>query len=62
MLYLFRLQVEYVVAFLGTGLARAVAAPLNQNYRQVRSKAPFLRFCGGGAQAAAVPLSRNKTC
>lgn len=28
-------QVEYVVAFLGTGLARAVAAPLNQNYRQV---------------------------
>ncbi|PRW45703.1 2-hydroxyacyl- lyase isoform A [Chlorella sorokiniana] len=26
--------VEYVVAFLGTGLARAVAAPLNQNYRQ----------------------------
>ncbi len=29
------LQVEYVVAFLGTGLARAVAAPLNQNYRQV---------------------------
>lgn len=41
MLYLFRLQVEYVVAFLGTGLARAVAAPLNQNYRQVRSKTLF---------------------
>ncbi|KAL4431652.1 hypothetical protein ABPG77_001494 [Micractinium sp. CCAP 211/92] len=26
--------VEFVVAFLGTTLARAVAAPLNQNYRQ----------------------------
>lgn len=34
------LQVEFVVAFLGTTLARAVAAPLNQNYRQVGGPSP----------------------
>lgn len=34
-------QVEFVVAFLGTTLARAVAAPLNQNYRQVGTGRPW---------------------
>jgi acyl-CoA synthetase (AMP-forming)/AMP-acid ligase II len=29
-------QVEFVVAFVGTTLARAVAAPLNSNYKKVR--------------------------
>ena len=28
-------QVEFVVAFIGTTLARAVAAPLNSNYKKV---------------------------
>jgi acyl-CoA synthetase (AMP-forming)/AMP-acid ligase II len=31
----YRLQVEFVVAFLGIAWARAVAAPLNSNYKQV---------------------------
>ena len=31
------LQVDYVVAFLGVTLARAVAAPVNANYTQVSS-------------------------
>ncbi len=29
------LQVEFVIAFLGITWARAVAAPLNSNYKQV---------------------------
>ena len=32
-------QVEFVVAFIGTTLARAVAAPLNSNYKKVRVSA-----------------------
>jgi len=31
-----RLQVDFVAAFLGVTLARAVAAPLNPNYTAVR--------------------------
>jgi acyl-CoA synthetase (AMP-forming)/AMP-acid ligase II len=33
------MQVEFVVAFLGITWARAVAAPLNSNYKQVRTQA-----------------------
>ena len=41
-------QVEFAVAFLGTLLARAVAAPLNQNYHEV-SGLVVVRFrdCAG---------------
>jgi acyl-CoA synthetase (AMP-forming)/AMP-acid ligase II len=40
-------QVEYVVAFIGTTLARAIAAPLNQNYKTVR---------GGAVRGSCSPL------
>lgn len=34
---LLRLQIEFVIAFIGVTLARAVAAPLNSAYRPVRA-------------------------
>ena len=41
-------QVEFAVAFLGTLLARAVAAPLNQNYHEVSGLVVvLLRDCAG---------------
>ena len=34
-----------MVAFIGTTLARAVAAPLNSNYKKVRGLRSKLRWC-----------------
>ena len=34
------MQVEFVISFLGVTVARAVAAPLNQNYTKVRLQIP----------------------
>jgi hypothetical protein len=59
-------QVEFVVAFLGTTLARAVAAPLNQNYKTVREGMPLFlearlrrpaRPCCCGASSAGARCS-----
>ena len=39
------MQVDFIVAFLGVTYARAVAAPLNPNYKLVRLAAADLHFC-----------------
>lgn len=60
--------VEFVVAFLGTTLARAVAAPLNQNYRQdefkfymedAQSKLLVVGRAGNEAAEAAAKLAEG---
>lgn len=50
-------QVEYVVAFLGATLARAVAAPLNQNYKTVRLPcvSGWGTLCVGGSVGGTQP-------
>ena len=58
-------QVEFVVAFIGTTLARAVAAPLNSNYKKVRvawHQRRLLRAFASRQQHGRQILARLATC